>query len=61
MSGNVFEWTFDWGNGEEGSRRELRGGSWLFNDSGLQTGFLGDELPHFEYESFGLRPARSAE
>jgi formylglycine-generating enzyme required for sulfatase activity len=62
MSGNVFEWNFDWVAGYEGNSRGARGGSWNFYAGYLQVGydalaFAPDSVNIF----YGFRPARNAQ
>jgi len=53
MSGNVWELTYDWYPGYEGSYRVHRGGSGYSNASSLQVGYVGD--PGFAYGGSGFR------
>ena len=56
MSGNVWEWCFDWHPGGEGSLRVLCGGSWYdFADFYCQVGYRGGDYPDNTYNSVGFR------
>jgi hypothetical protein len=70
MSGNVWEWCWDWeGNypGDStnyrgpanGSSRIMRGGSWLNDSSWLQLGLRHFNGPNDEFNNVGFRIARS--
>jgi formylglycine-generating enzyme required for sulfatase activity len=60
MSGNVWEWAFDWNPGYIGSNRIIRGGSWVYSASSLQAGNVNYNYPDGRYGSSGFRPARTA-
>jgi formylglycine-generating enzyme required for sulfatase activity len=59
MSGNVFEWCFDWFPGSEGSYRVARGGSWNDNAVSLRVGYVGSGFPYYEGDILGFRFART--
>ena len=59
MSGNVWEWCFDWNPAAVGSWRVNRGGSWYKDDASLQVGILGYVAPYLPAEEIGLRIARN--
>ncbi len=70
MSGNVYEWCWDWKgdypSGPEtdyrgaasGSRRVLRGGSWYVDAFHLRVGYRSGSYPSSGYNSFGFRVVR---
>jgi formylglycine-generating enzyme required for sulfatase activity len=60
MSGNVWEWCFDWNPSSAGSMRIYRGGSWI--DLGSVCGVLATRSanPGFAYAYGGFRLATSA-
>lgn len=69
MSGNVWEWCFDWrgkeseiqtGGPESGHVRVLRGGSWLSDASVCRVAFRNDLLPGRRDRNFGFRLSRTA-
>ena len=71
MSGNVFEWCWDWDGsypaGPEtdytgagsGSLRVFRGGNWDIGISYLQVGFRFDYTPFYEGGDMGFRLSRT--
>jgi formylglycine-generating enzyme required for sulfatase activity len=58
MSGNVWEWNFDWYT--VGTVLRIgRGGSWFDTEGALRVGYVYDIFPFNEFFSIGFRPARS--
>ena len=57
MSGNVWEWCFDWNT--LGSSRVYRGGSWSKFAGGLRVGSVGPYSPYLETDDIGFRIARN--
>jgi formylglycine-generating enzyme required for sulfatase activity len=64
MSGNVFEWCFDWHPSFIGSDRFLWGGCWSNTADGLRVGGYTSHLfsiyPDERNDICGIRPARTA-
>jgi formylglycine-generating enzyme required for sulfatase activity len=59
MSGNVWEWSFDWHPSYIGSRRGERGGSWVNGGDLLQVGSVRYDNPYFVYNDIGFRFTRT--
>ena len=60
MSGNVWEWNFDWHPNYVGSYRVRRGGSWNDSAGSMQVGYWDSDLPpYFENYFIGFRFART--
>ncbi|MES0491695.1 MAG: SUMF1/EgtB/PvdO family nonheme iron enzyme [Leptospirales bacterium] len=58
MSGNVWEWSFDWFTVD--SNRLVRGGSWFFSATNARIGVLFTYFPYLEFNHIGFRPARNS-
>ncbi|MDR2434474.1 MAG: formylglycine-generating enzyme family protein, partial [Treponema sp.] len=60
MSGNVYEWCYDWSAGGEGSLRITRGGS-IYDLTAyyMQTGLVGFAAADAQYADIGFRVARA--
>ena len=59
MSGNVWEWCFDWHPNYNGSYRVLRGGSWFSSAVYLQVGVVRDDHPADGNGDIGFRLSRT--
>ncbi len=62
MSGNAYEWCFEWDSLYTGKNRVYRGGSWSSNHRQLGIGILyyNGAKPFFTSDSLGFRTARNA-
>jgi formylglycine-generating enzyme required for sulfatase activity len=70
MSGNVWEWCWDWDGrysseaqtdpmgASSGSYRVIRGGRWDFSAEDVRSAFRGYFFPNFRYKSGGFRLVR---
>ena len=59
MSGNVWEWNFDWHPDHSGSYRVLRGGGWSFSAYGVQVGYWNFIYPYYVNFDVGFRFSRT--
>jgi len=59
MSGNAWEWNFDWDPGYIGSDRVLRGGSFSYVAYGMQVGVVGTSYPYYADPDVGFRFVRT--
>jgi formylglycine-generating enzyme required for sulfatase activity len=60
MSGNVYEWCYDWNPGSEGRLRVTRGGSYMdFTPYMMQIGLAGFAAADAQYSETGFRVVRS--
>ena len=72
MSGNVWEWCYDWSDSvstgtvtdplgsSSGSSRVLRGGSWVSDANYASVCYRGDDTPSYRSNGLGFRLVRSA-
>lgn len=58
MSGNVWEWNFEWNPIQVNTHRSFRGGGWNYAASGMQIGGVYGYTPDFETTLVGFRLAR---
>ncbi len=58
MSGNVYEWCFEWYPGYVGSLRVSRGGSWINNSYDCRSAYRYSNFPYFRDSFIGFRAAR---
>jgi formylglycine-generating enzyme required for sulfatase activity len=59
MSGNVWEWDYDWHPSWFGVSRASRGGCWSDPVLNMQLGFAGANNPYGELASYGFRLTRT--
>ncbi len=59
MSGNVWEWCFDWFPVNNDFIRVFRGGCWNNNSDYLQLGLVGNNYPNSAYDFLGFRLVRT--
>ena len=70
MSGNVYEWCYDWygtvssstadTGASSGSNRVHRGGSWYYGDLNCQVSYRSSHNPYDRYSYYGFRVVRSS-
>ncbi len=61
MSGNVWEWCFEWFSQKPGKARIIRGGSWNSDENFIQPGMIFNLYPYLKWNWIGFRVARNAE
>jgi sulfatase modifying factor 1 len=59
ISGNVYEWCYEWDQKYIGSQRVLRGGDWRLNTDYLQSGIQSIGAPHVKNDNIGFRLVRN--
>jgi formylglycine-generating enzyme required for sulfatase activity len=59
MSGNVWEWNFEWHPSYIGTVRVYRGGCWYNTAYYMQVGSVGSNSPFGELNYLGFRPSRT--
>ncbi len=59
MSGNVFEWCYEWHPSFVGSSRGIHSGAYSYSGDYLQVAFVGFGYPFNEYDYVGFRFCRS--
>ncbi len=59
MSGNVYEWCFDWHPSYVGSSRVIRGGAYDNTASRMQVGYVNVNYPYYERDFIGFRFCRT--
>lgn len=59
MSGNVWEWCFDWHPKYSNSLRVKHGGCWADTPSLLKLGFVSCDSPDYGHSFIGFRPVRT--
>jgi formylglycine-generating enzyme required for sulfatase activity len=57
MSGNGWEWNYNWHPSYVGSYRVLRGGGWVGTPGSMQVGNLNNNNPYNENNNIGFRPS----
>ena len=60
MLGNVWEWTWDRWDAEEGVGRVVRGGGWLYYARSVRAAYRDGGGPSYRYAFIGFRLARSS-